>query len=313
MSSSGAEADLCCANCGVAEIDDMKLEKCDGCDLVKYCGDKCQENHREQHEEDCKIRAQQLHDKKSFRQPGGSNDGECPLCFIPMPLHPTKCAYYPCCSKIACDGCSYTHYVKHKSDNCPFCREPSWDVEEDEKREMKRVKANDPVAMREMGAERYDEGDYDTAFEYWTKAAELGDADSHFQLSVMYRKGNGVEKDKEKEVYHLEKAAIGGDPVARWNLACIEEENDNMERAVKHFIIAANLGYEDSMKSLWEYYKDGDINKKDLEATLRTHKAAIDAMKSSEREAALAWRQSGGSYESYADKRSKETGTPLPT
>jgi TPR repeat protein len=47
---------------------------------------------------------------------------------------------------------------------------------------MKRVKANDPAALRRMGAIRYDEGDYDTAVEYWTKAAELGDAHSHYRL-----------------------------------------------------------------------------------------------------------------------------------
>ena len=40
-----------CANCGVAEIDDIKLEECDGCDLVKYCSNKCKEEHQEQHEQ----------------------------------------------------------------------------------------------------------------------------------------------------------------------------------------------------------------------------------------------------------------------
>ena len=64
-----------------------------------------------------------------------------------------------------------------------------------------------------------------------------------------------------------------------------------MERAVKHFIIAANVGHEKSMKVLWEHYSAGNITKEDLEATLRTHKAAIDAMKSPEREAAAAWRK----------------------
>lgn len=50
------EADVCCANCGVAEVDDIKLKDCDGRDLVKYCSDKCTENHREQHDEECKRR-----------------------------------------------------------------------------------------------------------------------------------------------------------------------------------------------------------------------------------------------------------------
>ena len=39
-----------CASCGIAAVDDVKLKRCnDGCDLVKYCSDKCQELHREQH------------------------------------------------------------------------------------------------------------------------------------------------------------------------------------------------------------------------------------------------------------------------
>ena len=62
--------------------------------------------------------------------------------------------------------------------------------------------------------------------------------------------------------------------------------NDNMDRAVKHFIIAANLGDEDSMKVLWKYYSTGNITKEELDATLRTHHAAINEMKSPEREAA---------------------------
>ena len=57
-------ADEVCASCGIAEVDDVKLKLCDGgCDLVKYCTDKCQENHREQHKGECKRRKAELHDK----------------------------------------------------------------------------------------------------------------------------------------------------------------------------------------------------------------------------------------------------------
>jgi predicted secreted Zn-dependent protease len=58
---------------------------------------------------------------------------------------------------------------------------------------------------------------------------------------------------------------------------------------VKHFVIAAKLGYEDSMQMLWKYYSIGYITKEELEATLRTHKAAIDATKSAQRDAAEAY------------------------
>jgi TPR repeat protein len=80
---------------------------------------------------------------------------------------------------------------------------------------MKRVKANDPFAMRKMGSKCHDKGDYDGAFEYFTKAAELGSVDAHAKLGSMYMKREGVEEDMEKTVYHYEKAAIGGHPGPR--------------------------------------------------------------------------------------------------
>jgi tetratricopeptide (TPR) repeat protein len=284
------EAEVCCANCGVAEVDEIKLEDCDGCDLVEYCSDKCREEHREQHEEDCKKRNAELHDKKLF---DGCHFGECPICFLPMPFDPEKASFNSCCSETICDGCMYVHHVQNRSMNCPFCREPFPDDEENSKRIMKRVKANDPAALSQMGAVRYEEGDYDSAFNYLTKAAELGDIRAHYVLATMYGDGVGVERDMEKTVYHSEQAAIGGHPWARNNLALVEGMNGNMKRAVKHLIIGANLGDEDLMKELWEHYSDGNITKEDLEATLRTHQAAIDEMKSPEREAAEAWRKRG--------------------
>ena len=86
----GAEDEVC-ASCGIAGVDDTKLKLCDGgCDLVKYCSDECQENHREQHDEECKTRKAQLHDKKLFTQPDISYPGECPLCCLPLSLDMSK-------------------------------------------------------------------------------------------------------------------------------------------------------------------------------------------------------------------------------
>jgi TPR repeat protein len=203
-----------------------------------------------------------------------------------MPLRAQKFGLWPCCCKLACDGCIYANIKSNGGDipRCPFCREPLPDDDEEKhKKIMKRIKANDPAAMREMGADRYNEGNCDSAFEYWTKAAELGDEIAHYRLGSMYRKGEGVEKDEEKAVYHWEKAAIGGHPFARHNLGCVEGTNGNAERAAKHFIIAANLGWDESMKQLWLMFKHGNMTKEDLDATLRTHQAALDEMKSPER------------------------------
>ena len=201
-----------------------------------------------------------------------------------------------CCSNLICKGCVVANILSNKHDRvkagrCPFCREPAPDDGEARKRLMKRVKANDPAAMRQMGEKCREKGDYDGAFEYLTKAAELGDAEAHYRLGYMYREGQSVEKDEEKKVYHWEKAAIVGHHDARFNLGCFEEGNGNIDRAVRHFIIAANLGDEGSMKALWKHYSKGNITKEDLDATLRTHHAAINEMKSPERKAAEAWRE----------------------
>jgi TPR repeat protein len=204
-----------------------------------------------------------------------------------MPLERNKSMFRSCCGKLVCNGCAVADVMSNGGDRCPFCREPDADdQDENKKRRMERIKANDPAAMGHMGLELRNEGEYDKAFEYYTRAAELGDSDAHYMLGLMYVDGDVVEKDKEKEVYHNEKAAIGGHPWARHNLGCYEHENGNMERAVKHWIIAANLGYEDSMKHLWRCYSAGAITKEDLDATLRTHQAAINEMKSKERDLA---------------------------
>lgn len=65
---------------------------------------------------------------------------------------------------------------------------------------MERVKANDPAAIRHLGKQHFDKGEYGDAYEYWNKAALLGDIEAHNLLSNLYQEGKGVEKDMKKEV-----------------------------------------------------------------------------------------------------------------
>ena len=265
------------------------LEECSGCDLVKYCGDRCQENHREQHKEECKKRKAELRDKELFEQPEMTCYGECPICVLPIPLDQSKSLFHSCCCKLVCEGCCYADYISSGRMRCPFCREPAASGEEEHrKRTMKRVKANDPAALNQMGGKSYVAGDYDKAVEYFTKAAELGDSMAHHSLGCMYSQGIGVEKDEEMAIRHWEKAAIGGNHQARYNLYIHETD---MKRAVKHLFIAAKLGDEGSIKKFLEYYPDGIISKTELDATLRAHQSAIDATKSAQRDAAEACHQ----------------------
>ena len=222
------ECHFCCANCGIAGVDDIKLEECTDlvkyCQSLRYCGDKCREEQRDKHE------------RKLFSQPDETHLGECPICFLPMSLDPLKSVFYECCSETVCRGCVYANLLFKGNHDCPFCREPGASGEEYKKRLMKRIKANDPAALRQMGGICYNKGDYDGAFDYLAKAAELGDIGTHAKLGCMYKKGKGVEKDVEK-----------------------------------------------SMKVLWKHYSAGNITKEKLEATLRSHQAAIDETKSEQR------------------------------
>ena len=206
MSSTEEQASDGCASCGVKEdVDDVKLKKCTGCDgLVKYCSVGCQKNHRPQHKKACKKRAAEIRDDRLFRQPEESHIGECPICFLPLPLDATKYTMKSCCSKYICLGCFYAHMKRQEEESqepsCPFCREPQpKSKEEAEKANRKRAEANDPFAVNYEAYICYENGDYEGAFQHWKKAAQLGDINAHHQVSCLYHDGMGIEMDEKRK------------------------------------------------------------------------------------------------------------------
>ena len=278
-----------------AGSDDIKLKKCTACHLVRYCSVKCQRDHWKQHKKECKMRAAELRDEILFKQPENNHYGDCPICCLPLPIELEKSGLYSCCSKRICCGCNHTNQMRETDERlhpkCPFCRTVMPDTQEEyNKRMVKRFESNDPVAVYSMGRKRYKEGDYETAFEYFTRSAALGDVEAQYQLSVLYHTGKGVEKDEKKVLYHTEQAAIGGHPFARHNLGCFEEKLGGRGRAAKHYIIASKLGFDDSLECVTKLYKDGVVTKDDFAAALRGHKAAIEATKSAQREEAYAYK-----------------------
>ena len=284
-----------CASCGKSELDDIKLMDCNDCKSVRYCSDDCKEDHRPQHEAKCKdyqaaYQAAELRDEILFRQPEGLHHGDCPICSLPLQIEDKKTTSYSCCSKVICKGCSYAYLLQQSGANvqptCPFCRHALKSAEETNKIMMKRVAANDPIAMAQLGSCLRDNGDHVDAFKYYSKAAELGDANAHYNLSILYLKGEGVEKDETKRVHHLEEAAIQGHPHARYYLGNHEGRSGRIDRAVKHFIIAATLGHDDSIQAVKGLYKKEYVSKEDFAAALRAHHAAVNAMKSPQRKEA---------------------------
>ena len=293
--SEDSEADISrCASCGIAAVDDIELKECDGCDLVKYCSDACKELHRPEHAGNCSKRAAELRDELLFKQPESSCYGDCPLCMLPLPLDldKPKCSRMGCCSKLVCKGCARANHLRlHEAkleQRCPFCRKPTPKTEEEGFRQnMNRIKANDPVALHQQGVASFLKGDCIRAFRSLTKAAALGYAEAHYNLACLYHDGQGVEKDESKMMYHWEEAAIAGHPDARYNLGAYEWSNyNNDERAVKHYVIAATQGHDESIKALMDLFRHGCVSKEELASALRAHQAAVEATKSPQRLAA---------------------------
>ena len=168
------------------------------------CSGKCQDDHRPQHKQACEKRAAELRDEILFKQPESSYLGDCPICCLPLPLDTTKVSM-SCCSKKICEGCDLANKIREIEGNlqhkCPFCRKAlPKTVEEANEQMMKRIEANDPVAMCRMGTERYNKGDYTAAFEFWSRAVALGDVEAHYRLSWLHGEGKDVAKDEKKEI-----------------------------------------------------------------------------------------------------------------
>ena len=297
MTTTEAAANELCASCGVAGggDGDIELKNCAACKSVKYCSINCQRNHRAQHKRACKKRAAELKDELLFKQPESTSLGDCPICLLPMPLFTTqdtvRFTIYDCCSKVVCNGCIHANDLREKEarlpSSCPFCRNRRPKKQAEMYLNLKkRAALNDPVALYNVGTRLFESGDCAAAIEYFKKAAELGDVDSHYQLSCVYHGMGGVQLDGKKDIYHAEQAAIGGHLFARYNLGLSDWKNGKTDRAVKHWIIAANLGDDASLNELKKGYRCGVVSKEDFAAALRAHQAAVDATKSPQRDAA---------------------------
>ena len=55
------------------------------------------------------------------------------------------------------------------------------------------------------GVQAYDKGDYATAFDLFSKAAELGLADAQFNLGIMYDNGQGAPQTTSKRRFGIAK------------------------------------------------------------------------------------------------------------
>ena len=279
-----------CANCGKGEESAGDLKACTACMMVKYCNRDCQIAHRPQHKKACKKRAAELHDEKLFKQPPPK--GDCPICMLPLPPLYTGSKYNTCCGKIICSGCIHAVAIRDGGVGlCPFCRTPAPTPEEIIEQYKKRVDVGDAEGIRNLGC-CYSEGlcgltqDRTKGLELWHQAAKLGNARANLSIGGAYYSGDGVERDEKKAEYYYELAAMGGVVEARYNLGVSEGHAGNMSRAVKHHMIAAGVGYNNSLEVIKQIqmFMHGLATKDDYAKALRVYQAYLVEIKSPQRD-----------------------------
>ena len=290
-----------CANCGKGEEESISLKACTGCKMVKYCSRDCQKAHRSQHKKECRKRAAELHDEALFRQPPPRED--CPICFLRLPSLETGRRYQSCCGKIICSGCIHGVNKVDKEQKCPFCRTPAPETDDEIiERVRKRIEVGDAQAMNSLGL-NYAQGTYglsqdrDKALEIWHRAGKLGCAEAHHNIGNVYLYGGGVERDEKKAVHYWELAAIGGDVHARFNLGCDGGNTGNMNRALKHFMIAVGSGYHNSLKPIKKLFLEEHATKDDYAKALQAYQAYLEEIKSDGRDKAAEYDETYKYYE----------------
>lgn len=254
---------------------------------------------------------------------------DCPICCLPLPTLYTGKAYKSCCGQELCKGCLYSaisanretmeervsRQMMSKLMKCPFCRAPPpRNGREMMERIEKRAGMDDPLAIHNLAC-AYDGGDHGLprnpakALQLWSRAGELGSANSYYNLGQAYLDnaddegpgdtpagafivdGGVVRKDQRKAQHYYELAASKGHVFARHNLGCIEEELGHVDRALKHYKIAAEAGDRDALDTIRRLYARGGATKSDYAEALRAYQAATDEIRSAQRDAVAAWRR----------------------
>eukprot|EP00579_Thalassiosira_antarctica_P010435 CAMPEP_0201909324 /NCGR_PEP_ID=MMETSP0903-20130614/1136_1 /ASSEMBLY_ACC=CAM_ASM_000552 /TAXON_ID=420261 /ORGANISM="Thalassiosira antarctica, Strain CCMP982" /LENGTH=262 /DNA_ID=CAMNT_0048443833 /DNA_START=85 /DNA_END=870 /DNA_ORIENTATION=- len=222
---------------------------------------------------------------------------DCPICYLPFPLRESESTFNVCCGKIICVGCHITNKMTMEEngfeDTCAFYRQPRPDPIDNIKALNQLMQKNNTDAFMAM-AHRYQTGDGVSqsnmkALELFIRASDLGSAVVYGFIAVHYEHGYVVEKDGSKHRAFLEISAKRGSISCRRRLAKIEEENGNIDLAIKHWTVAANAGFQESLDELMRAFRDNIFAKEDLLQTLREFQASNDEMKSKARDDYVRW------------------------
>jgi len=243
-------------------------------------------------------------DEEIFKQPPAE---DCPICLLRLPTLESGRKYYTCCGKMICSGCCHAPVYDDQGNEvaektCPFCRTPTPHTEEEQvERTKKRMDAGDPIAIHRIGCYCRDgrngyPQDYTKALELFHRAGELAFPKVYCNIGYAYNYGRGVEVDLKKANYYYELAAIGGCVIARHNLGNNVGRLGNMERALKHHLIAARAGYNDSLNTIKKMYGYGHATKDDYTVASQAYQEYLGEIKSPHRDEAAAVKETNRYY-----------------
>ena len=153
------------------------------------------------------------------------------------------------------------------------------------------MELGDGEAMVALAA-AYEDGDaglpqdFERERELLLRAGELGRPNAYYKLGLIYEFGQGAAIDLDKATHYYKLAAVAGDHRARYNLGAHEWNAGNGKEAVKHLMISAGMGDDQSMEVMRLAYQKGHATNDEFEKALRTHKEAKIQLESHQREEA---------------------------
>ena len=150
---------------------------------------------------------------------------------------------------------------------------------EDIQNQLRRSMVN--FAYCREGERLHSDENYESAFYWFKKAADMGLSSSQRILGLCYYNGNGVEKDFSKAVYWYQKAAEAGNSGAQNNLAICYKNGEGVEKdfskAVYWYQKAAEAGESAAQFNLAFCYYNGEGVEKDITKAVHWWQRAAEA------------------------------------
>jgi TPR repeat protein len=135
-------------------------------------------------------------------------------------------------------------------------------------------------AMAKKGKEAYEAENYDAAFRWFRKAADLGNADAMMGISWIYGNGRGVPQDDAEALRWRKMSAEHGSAVAMWLVGANYEEGkvvpQDYAEAMRWYKKSADLGDADAMDRIGSLYYYGRGVPQDYAEAMRWIKKAAD-------------------------------------